>query len=1227
MTLARKLEVNVKKNTRQQKTLDCTLNMQYRGERSVVSNRVAQLDQKIPEYLGASPAILEYVIFCHQEDSLWPLSDSSTLKKRFDEIFEAHKYTKAIETIKVLRKKQNEELAKLKITEQHLKEDKSRAVKVSVCVMCVSFDWLTRVQAEKRMGDLEDEVERLREDRERVVQQTREAAEKAQVAWDHHARFESIVQKLNGSRDKAANLESNLTDLKQHMKEMSDSDEELQSILERYEERMELIRKEEGQLKESYNALGQEVETCREKEGVKRSEIGGYQKEKKNYEHRIQKRAELIKDTSRRHGIRGFDLDITDEHVRDFMQRISRMAKDQNRAFEKARQESQDETNAANTALSDLKNRKSVLTQNKESARVQTSNNDREISSLETDLDKVNIDEGGKAMLESSMEDVDRKLQKAKADFAAANWDDQVREAEARLRSLEDLRDKVYKELEQVTKQAGDSGQLNFLQKELKDREKSMETMVGAHGTKLSKVLGEAWSAATLERDYNHALQIKSSEVGEAESQRDRISRELEQIDFKLSTCQNDLKRKVKESAAAENRVKDAIDGDVSEFPEVLSSLQTNRDMARGDEQSFGALNDYYTRCIGTLKDHSVCRLCQRPYKDSKEKDNFLGRLQKELEKRMKAFAEDEIENLESELTKAKAAQPNYDTWSRLENEIPALKSEVASLERSREELLAKVEAKDQIVNDHLDAKRDVEALHKTVQNITKYYSDIGSFRTQIEELANKQKSQGQLRGLAEVQEESNKIMDQARSTQSNLTQLISERDRTKTMIHTLESELQRTKSKLSEAIFQLREKTGIQNRIDTYKSQNNEQRETIRRIDQDMRDISPQIDQAQEKLDDAIQRGNQRVKELQLDAANLSDSLNQLKAADQEIYDYIDQGGEQQLERGQRELQHLNDQIASLEQDKLGVVKDIKKLEQQHHNQDETKRGINDNLRYRRYLRELQAVRADIAGLEFHNAEEDRDRYAHEGSKWQKERSRLEAEGAGIVGTMKTKSDQLDELIADWKTDYANAASKYREAQIRVMTTATAAEDLGRYGGALDKAIMKFHSMKMEEINHIIEELWKKTYQGTDVDTIVIRSDNEAQKGNRSYNYRVCMIKQNAEMDMRGRCSAGQKVLASIIIRLALAECFGVQCGLIALDEPTTNLDHDNIVALAQSLSDIIRVRKAQSNFQLIVITHDDTFLKQMNCADFADEYYRVDRDRDMNSRITKQSIAEVMH
>jgi DNA repair protein RAD50 len=62
-------------------------------------------------------------------------------------------------------------------------------------------------------------------------------------------------------------------------------------------------------------------------------------------------------------------------------------------------------------------------------------------------------------------------------------------------------------------------------------------------------------------------------------------------------------------------------------------------------------------------------------------------------------------------------------------------------------------------------------------------------------------------------------------------------------------------------------------------------------------------------------------------------------------------------------------------------------------------------------------------------------------------------------------------------------------------------------------------------------------------------------------------MTKGNTSLDMRGRCSAGQRVLASLVIRLALSETFCLNCGILALDEPTQFLDRDNIESLAQAL------------------------------------------------------------
>ncbi len=56
--------------------------------------------------------------------------------------------------------------------------------------------------------------------------------------------------------------------------------------------------------------------------------------------------------------------------------------------------------------------------------------------------------------------------------------------------------------------------------------------------------------------------------------------------------------------------------------------------------------------------------------------------------------------------------------------------------------------------------------------------------------------------------------------------------------------------------------------------------------------------------------------------------------------------------------------------------------------------------------------------------------------------------------------------------------------------------------------------------------------------------------------------------------------MLASIVIRLALAEFFGSSCGVFALDEPTTHLDEVNTEALAVFLKWLAESKKSDKNF-----------------------------------------------
>ena len=201
----------------------------------------------------------------------------------------------------------------------------------------------------------------------------------------------------------------------------------------------------------------------------------------------------------------------------------------------------------------------------------------------------------------------------------------------------------------------------------------------------------------------------------------------------------------------------------------------------------------------------------------------------------------------------------------------------------------------------------------------------------------------------------------------------------------------------------------------------------------------------------------------------------------------------------------------------------------------------------------------------------------------------------------------------------------RYRQANIELRTTEMANEDLNKYHTALDKALMAFHASKMAEINKVVKELWQKTYRNPDIDHIAIVSDAEATTG-RSYNYRVVMKNREEELDMRGRCSAGQKVLACLIIRLALAETFCLNCGILALDEPTTNLDAANSASLAHALMDIMNSRREQESFQLIVITHDVRFAHQLGSREHAEYYWRISKDEELHSLIERE-VRRMLH
>lgn len=250
-----------------------------------------------------------------------------------------------------------------------------------------------------------------------------------------------------------------------------------------------------------------------------------------------------------------------------------------------------------------------------------------------------------------------------------------------------------------------------------------------------------------------------------------------------------------------------------------------------------------------------------------------------------------------------------------------------------------------------------------------------------------------------------------------------------------------------------------------------------------------------------------------------------------------------------------------------------------------------------------------------------------------------LELELSKLTGMIQIKNDNLANLSAKLKlSNYENIDEAHRINLIDLEALKIVLVDINTYYSALERALHNYHTRKINEVNKVIKELWQVIYQGRDIETIEIESGYDAppatttstaatSRTNRSYNYRVIMkkfdismddneieaasltrargkntINSTTSLDMRGRCSAGQKVLASIVIRLALAQTFSlsntnsVSSGsdsftsisssltphFIALDEPTTNLDSANKLSLAQALARLI-IEQNKTNYNYI--------------------------------------------
>ncbi|CCH42168.1 DNA repair protein [Wickerhamomyces ciferrii] len=1201
MICTRAMLLTVKRTTATFKTLEGQLLALHRGERTTISTKCAELDAQVPTYLGVSKAILDYVIFCHQDESLWPLAEPSVLKKRFDEIFEALKFTKALDNIKVIRKDMAVEIKLLDQSVKHLKTDKERADRVKEKISV----------SNKQIEDYREETALLEEDLQRIAKESNEL-------FKSNQEFQKVLSKLESYKHSQRSLNEQISRLEDSTRLLPESDEDIQYKLANFQSMVQEAQSKVNDLKYEVSDKQSNLKTLRQDYSHMIREEGQLKGKEAEYQENLQRRETLVNSIASKLGI-----DSSSGDVQSFESELTSLVDNSERSLESL-------VKTAKRAEADLSQKLKLVSDSKLKERQHRDYtlsdieaHEKEIKAQNNKINDLDVNEGGLEYEKTKLEDLETKLNKLKGEKVVENLLKDIKTKNTEISNLEIELENIGNELSQSHKQADAHAKISLLKDEKRYREKALAKLIETNNEIFQK---EQLNIEDLDKSYRAKVNKATAEAKRGEIDLSKLQDQFSKLESEASFKKTTISNYEKELESSLQKYNDEVEFGIDDYDDELGDAEKQYKLALENLKVTKTTLEFNKKALEIAESDHSCFLCSRKFDDKPGLTNFLKALKEKTNgDAEKSFQEDVVETKEY-LDSLRSLSQIVDRVKTLKDKVKTLESEVAKSEpgyKKVESEFTTQKAKADEAKHKLESLNDIK---NAVSEITRMKHDLSNVSSQLSDKEKELNDYGySAKSLDELQKEQKEKHTTLKILRTEVNTLLEEKDSKQREVSILEGNVKDKRLAISIIERGLVEKENLLKSIEEYKNKIVKLQEQAAKSNGILEELEEQVNQASSELS-AKQRENEvSIKNQQNEVSKFKDHQKEFSNLNGSITYYVDVDSKK-LAKCQEEVSLISTLIAEHEEEIESTLARVSDEEKKLADTSSEERNLKNNLDIRHMQKQLDNIEHDIESLDAQNAESERDRYEERSAVLREQYSKMNADLAGKMGEVKQIEDQVKQFEKELRTEFKQVEQAYQEEWVKLQTKTLVSNDLNTYSKALDSAIMQYHSIKMKEINRTIDELWKGTYSGTDVDTIMIKSDqNTASKGNRTYNYRVVMVKQDAELDMRGRCSAGQKVLASIIIRLALAECFGTNCGVIALDEPTTNLDAENIESLARSLGNIIEMRQSQKNFQLIVITHDEKFLTYMNAAKYTDHFYKVRRNEAQKSQIDWVNISRV--
>lgn len=1192
----------------------------HTGEKVCLSYRCADMDREVPALMGVSKAILENVIFVHQDEANWPLQDPSTLKKKFDDIFSATRYTKALEVIKKLHKDQAQEIKTYKLKLENLQTLKDAAYKLRESI---SQDQEKTEALKNQMQELEKSIQDI-------------------DAKIHHT--ELTLKDLRKMQDQISTMTARRSTLfeqqqKQYAalaEEIEDTDEELKNWKNNFEGIVAKRESDISKLEREKNDMDTKIKFLEQNIDAYTAEITNLLSEAGAHMSRMNERDSTIQKLFARHNLGSLpNAPFSNEAALNFINRIrSRLSdlerdlEDKKKSDELALKMAWDSYLDANDRWKNIEAQKQAKMEIKAGILKHIKEKENERDSFELQISNLNLSHIDERENKMRIE-VERKTNQ----LAEREFEINIRQKQSELFAMDQKIKALNREKDVLAGDSEDRVKLALKKAELENHKKKHKKIIDEYKDKIRDVLkGRLPLDRDLKKEITQALRALLTEFDDLSSKSREADKEVNMLQMKIQEVTDNLSKHRKDVDSKKRFIESKLESlnqqifSIDTYQKVLDSAKEKRDVQKSKYNIADGMRQMFDPFERVARAHHVCPCCERPF-SAEEEDEFVKK------QRVKAASSAEhMKVLSLESSNADSYFQQLDKLRMVYEEYVKLSKETIPVaEKNLHELTEELDQKSQAFDDVLGVlaqikadKESVEVLVQPVETADRLFQEIQLWQKQVDDLEYMLDSRGQgVRTMEEIQLELSGSLSTKDNLQNELEKLRDEQRYMENDLSNIQIRWHTLREENVKAANTLRDVKKAEEELEHLMEEKGQ-------LDLDeklLAEASGPLSKEKEKLlsdyNDLKVKLNCEYEEQAEQKINFQQEIEMLLKIASKIKEYYDLRKDERFKELQEKKSQSESEVKSCKIRTDEILVELDRFKDIVRNQDQIRRNIEDNLNYRETKAKVDKFASEIESLEERVLKIGGvSTFETELGKHLLERERLLSEVNRCQGTMSVYQTNISRNKIDLKqAQYKDIDKRHFDQLIQLKTTEMANKDLDRYYNALDKALMRFHTMKMEEINKIIRELWQQTYRGQDIDYIRIHSDSEG-AGTRSYSYKVLMQTGDAELEMRGRCSAGQKVLASLIIRLALAETFCLNCGILALDEPTTNLDGPNAESLAAALHRIMEDRKGQENFQLIVITHDERFAQLIGQRQHAEKYYRVAKDDHQHSIIEAQEI-----